>query len=299
MMVAVKKFNTKLILVLFILLGVVGGVTFYFSSKDQDDSGNASQLGRVERRDLIQRITIAGKIFPKRKTIITAPFQGYLKKVYVQVGQAVKAGDPLVSVVQSLVSTSEIFPMRAPFAGKVVYIGKAEGEFVRELDFNDYIMRIDDMEKLYVQSFVPEIDRIKLKVGLETIIKISPILDRSYKGRIEEMSLSALDQSSSRSQVEFPIKIIMLERDERVRSGMSAIIDVVVDKREKVLTLKHQYIHRDEEKNQYYVILNSGQRKNIEVGLQNEESFEILKGVEEGEWVQPVDYLDKVDQDAA
>ena len=250
------------------------------------------EFGSVVKQDLIQRVTIAGTIIPLRKTIITAPYNGYVKKLFVKIGDHVMQGDPIVSIVPSLQYGDNTFPLRSPLTGTVVQVEKSEGEFVREGDPKEFILRIDDISKLYIIANAPEIDRVKVRVGQDAIINASAILSRKYKGIIRELSLAAREKDQwSRSQVvEFPIKIEIIDHDEMIKPGMSVVIDVIAAKKTNVLTLRHEFIRRENEK--YYVVLNSGKRKDIQVGIQNEEGFEIVLGLAEDDKIKQVDFSD-------
>ncbi len=269
------------------LAGLIYGLLSYSGGRNVKDG---KMIGEVVRQDLLQRTTFAGIVTPVKKTIITAPYNGYVKKLYVDIGDKVKQGDPIVSVVQSLQGGDNPFPLRSPLSGIVVQIEKYEGEYAKEGDSKDFILRIDDTSKLYVVANAPEIDRVKIKSGQEAIIKASAILSRSYKGIIREMSLAAREKDQWRNSqvVEFPIRIEITERDEQLKSGMSVVIDVITGKKENVLTLRHEFIRRKDEA--YYVILASGERRELKVGMQNEEGFEIVSGLKEGEKIRQVDF---------
>lgn len=249
----------------------------------------AGAQGVVKRSDLVQRLTIAGAVVPARKTVVTAPYSGYVRKLFVKIGDQLKAGDPIVSISQSLVSSDPVFPLRAPFPGTVVQVEKAEGEFVRENDTKEFILRIDDMSRLYVVANAAEIDRAKMQAGQEALIKASAILDRSYKGVVRELSLAARDKEQwGNSQTEFTARIEVMDADSQLRPGMSVVMDIVAQKREGVLVLGHEFLHKDGE--QYYVVLKDGSRRDVKLGLQNEEATEILSGVDVGDQVLPVDF---------
>lgn len=243
----------------------------------------------VEKRDLVQRVTIAGIIVPARKAVITAPYSGYVQKMFVKIGDVVKKGDPLVSITQTLTTNETAFPLRAPFSGTVVQVNKAEGEYVKEGDTANFILRIDDLSTLYVDATAAEMDRTKIKNGQEAVIKASAILSKEYRGVIKELSLSAQDKDRwARSQVEFPLKLEILNPDSRLRPGMTVLIDIIASRREEVLTLRHEYIYKEDGK--HYVVRKDGKKVPVRLGLQNEESSEIVDGVEEGEQVRQVDY---------
>ena len=110
--------NNKLITGGIIILVLV--TIFLLKSKEKSDSEKSIGIGLVIRQDLVQRVTIAGTVTPLKKTVITAPYSGYVKKIYVKIGDLVKRGDPIVSVVQSLQGGDDVFPLRSPLDGVVV-----------------------------------------------------------------------------------------------------------------------------------------------------------------------------------
>jgi hypothetical protein len=63
---------------------------------------------------------------------------------------------------------------------------------------------------------------------------------------------------------------------------------LIVAQKEKVLTLRHEFVQKDQKG--FFVVRDSGERQDIEVGLQNEEAFEITAGLKEGDKVKPVDF---------
>lgn len=275
-----------------LVLGISGWLLYSKWEKISDTNRKVERISTVTKMDIIQRVTIAGNIVPERKTIVTAPFNGYIKKLYVKIGQIVKKGAPIVSVVQSLQSVDPVFPLRAPFSGTVVTVRKYEGEFVKQDDPKDFILRIDSLENFYIVSNVPEIDMVKIKSGQKAIIKVSAILGKKYNGIVDEISLASKNQEEWRgnSKVEFPAKIKITNQDQDIRSGMSAILDIVTFKKENVLALAHEFILKESDK--YFVLLAKGGRKEIKIGIQNEALFEILNGVTEGEKVRQVDFME-------
>lgn len=289
MMILSNKYIAPTIL---ITTCAVGLYFFSSNSSSKSNSKNKTDIGVVSKQDLIQRVTIAGGVTPNKKAIITAPYNGYVKKLFVKIGDSVKQGDPLVSVTPSLQSNDNPFPLRAPFSGTVVQIEKSEGEFIKEGDIKDFILRIDDTSKMFILANSPEIDRVKVKLNQEAVIKASAIINKQYKGVIRELSLASRNKDEwSRSQiVEFPIKIEITDPDELIKSGMSAVIDIITAKKENVLMLRHEFIRRDNQN--YYVVLETGKRKDIQVGLQNEEGFEVVSGLAEGEKIKQVDFSD-------
>jgi multidrug efflux pump subunit AcrA (membrane-fusion protein) len=278
-------------------LGAVAFISYKQSFQQGADIDHNIE-GEVVRGNLEQKITIAGNIYPEKRSIITAPYDGYIKKMFVKVGDVVKKGDPLVSVALSLQSTEQVFPLRSPLSGTVVLMNKQEGEFVKSRDTNNFIMRVDRLEKLYIKSKVPEIDMVKMKIGQSVSIKMPSVLKGTYKGIVEELSLASKlnEQDWNRNtKVEYLARIKILSPDKVLKPGMTAISDIVTMRKDNVLMLPHEYfIQRDEN---FFVILQDGTEKEVFVGIQNESMFEIIKGVEEGTLVQQVDLMKLYSQD--
>lgn len=274
-----------------VLFGVAGFLVQYLGPKSPKSNGS-QDLTQVERMDIAQRVTIAGNVIPERKTLIAAPFDGYIKKLYVKVGQKVKPGDPIVAVAHSLQSRDPVFPLRAPFKGTVVQVGKAEGAFVRKASKEDFLVRIDSLDRLYIMSQVPEIEITKIKTGLETIIKVSAILGKTYKGVLQELALASKEKQGwrSSSKVDFTARVEILDPDQLIMPGMSTIMDIITQKKEKVLALPHEYVFS--KNNKHFALLEDGRHQQIKVGMQNESHYEIVEGLSEGQKVKAVDFME-------
>ena len=285
-------FQNKKTRIIFLVFMITLFIVFFRSDLSSITGASRKVLrpGVVKKMDLIQRVTIAGIVIPKRKTVIMAPYNGYIKNLYVKMGEQVKKGDPIVSVVQSLQSTDTVYPLRAPFPGKVVQVEKSEGEYVKEGDIKDFIVRIDDLSSLNVLANVSEMDMVKIKLSQEATLKISGIMNHSYHGKLIDLSLAAKEKEQwGRSQVEFVVKVEISDPDDLIKPGMSSIMDIITNRKDRVLVLGHEFIEFKEDK--YFVTMKDGSHREIEVGLQNEENFEIIKGIREGEEVKQIDFL--------
>jgi multidrug efflux pump subunit AcrA (membrane-fusion protein) len=257
--------------------------------------GRPVTTGTVTSGDMIVKVTISGTVMPKRYANIAAPYNGYVQRLFVKIGDRVVAGAPVVSVAQAIGSgQEEVFPLRSPLTGVVAQVWKREGEYVTAggsgPQGDGALVRIDDVSKLTVISNVPEVEIGKLKVGLPVLIRAVAVADRTYNGSISEIALAAREQSGGdRARVEFPLSITISDHDDRIRPGMSVVVDIIVNEVKGALMLPHEFVQRGPQG--YFVTLASGERKNIQVGISNEESFEIKGGVSLGEKVQMVDFL--------
>jgi multidrug efflux pump subunit AcrA (membrane-fusion protein) len=291
-MIQSLKSRTRIVF-LAVSVVIVFAVVFFIRKNANEPT---ERVGKVMREDLVQRVTIAGTTEPLRTTIFAAPYDGYIKKIYVKLGQKVHAGDPIVSITQSIQSSESVFPIRAPFDGTITQVLKNEGQFVKSGDAKEFIARLDDLSKMYIGANSPEIDVLKIKTGFETVIKVSAVLAKNYKGIVREISQAATikEQWGSRAQVEYLVKIEVTDPDENLMPGMTAVVDVLTNKKSAVLTLAHEFIQKDGD--DYSVMMKDGTKRPIKVGLQNEFSFEITEGLSEGDEVLQVDFLKMIEK---
>jgi multidrug efflux pump subunit AcrA (membrane-fusion protein) len=292
-----SKFSRKATVTWFIAILILGLLFWRGRSRSAAaaeggaGAANSATTGKVERRDLVQRVTISGRVASKRRLDVKPSFAGYVQKIFVHIGDDVKAGDPLVTFSPSLGSSEANFPVRAAFAGKVTQVLKTEGESVTDTGDQNVVLRVEDLTDLFVQVSIPELDIAKVKVGQSALIKLSSLAGESFNGKITEIALSAKEKDRwGSSSTEFQAKMLITSKDPRLLPGMSALCDVITNRAEKVLVLPHEYIQQDGEEN-YFVTTLDGQKRLIKLGMQTEEGAEVKSGLTEGEMVKAIDFL--------
>ena len=281
---------------LIVLLVAGGAGAWWYNTRHSEKAEQAAEkMGEVKKGDLIQRVTISGMLAPVHSVSIVAPYDGYVRKLYVKIGDTVREGDPLVTISQlAHGKNEELYPVASPIRGEVVAITKREGESVEHASGNsgqNAILRVDDLSKLYVESDVAEMDYPKLKIGQSVVIRASALAGKSYHGRIDAIAQASKAQGQwERSRVEFAVRILVTDPDALLRPGMSAVVDVITREIKDILVLRHEYIWKEKDADKYYVVTSSGEKKDIAVGEQNDEVFEVRSGLVQGIAVKQVDY---------
>ncbi|MGE0764397.1 MAG: efflux RND transporter periplasmic adaptor subunit [Bdellovibrionales bacterium] len=249
------------------------------------------KTGKVEKTDVIQRTTLNGSLRGNRQSQIQPGYSGYVGKVFVKVGEDVKAGQALVSITQTInQNLNEVFPIRAPFAGKVTQILKQEGEYISTSSSNNALLVLDDLTSMWIDANIPEVDIAKVSLGLEAQIRANALPGRTYKGAVQTLSLSskAATDRWDRGRVEFPAEIRVLDPDQDLKPGMTVVVDVISAKVEGVLAVRHEFVHR--ERGDVFLIDKNDRRYPVELGLSNEDMVEIRSGVSEGFEVKMKDF---------
>lgn len=249
------------------------------------------KLGEVKRQNVIQKVSLNGTIRGLRQSQLQTGYPGYIGKIYVKVGDKVKEGQPLVVVTQTVDQPlAEVFPIRAPFNGTITQILKRQGEYVTTSDDSKNLLVINDLRQMWIDAAVPEVEVGKIALGLEAVIKANALQGRTYKGKLETLSLSPRQATDrwDRGRVEYPSEIRVENPDEKLRPGMTVIIDIISAKVENVLTIRNEYVRKNDEG--FYLVDEKGVNYPIKTGLSNEEMVEVVEGAPEGLKVEMIDF---------
>ncbi|HAG91441.1 MAG TPA: hypothetical protein DCL41_06200 [Bdellovibrionales bacterium] len=280
----------KRILILLILMGTAGCF-----EADQNDLGLKPQA--VTKRDLYQRISMSGTVQTAKQQMVLAPYDGNIKKIYVEIGQKVIVNQPLVSI-ESNASLGSNYPLRSNFPGTVTQISVREGEFVRGKDQSTILVRLDDLSQLFIRAKVSEADYPKLKLGQKADISVQALPSLRLKGEVTQISL-APDGDGSNSwrrgndSVEYPVELKIIEAPSELRPGMSAIVDAITGEKKDALSIPHEYVQR--KGRGFTVETTKGDSIEVKMGLQTDQYLEVLN-IPEGTMIKPVDFYGDLKQ---
>jgi multidrug efflux pump subunit AcrA (membrane-fusion protein) len=252
--------------------------------------GNKSRgelpTAKAEVGDLHQTVAISGTVKAKRESFLPAPYAGYVRKLFVEVGSQVQKGDPLITITANLSPEEVGFPMRAAFDGMVSQVLRSEGDYVTNSGQEARLLKIEDRSQMQIESDVPEADFTKVKLGQRARIRVNAIQGVEFDGEIVQIFQAAreADNSWDRKGGSFPIRIQLKNPTPEVVSGLSSVVEIRVASREKVLRLPQEFVLR--EQGRFAVIKKkSNARVEVKTGLRTESFIEIIEGLSAGDEV--------------
>jgi len=188
--------------------------------------------------------------------------------------------------------------IKAPFDGIVAKINVKEGDIIST---QTALLHFITQQKI-IKISLNEIDAAKVKVGQKAILTFDALPELSLTGKVAEISPVG---TVSQGVTSFDIKIVLDSDEERIKPGMSANAEIIVETKTDVLSLPNSAIKS--EGNSHYVQLIDAPKeikdklkiekaivlpkeikiKNqpVEIGISNDEKTEILSGVSEGDIV--------------
>jgi RND family efflux transporter MFP subunit len=171
----------------------------------------------------------------------------------------------------------------APFDGVVAGITITEGKEISTATLATPAISLVDTSEIEMRGFIDEIDVAMVKVGQAANITLDALPDEEVKGSVVFISpvgtiLAGVVSYETTITLENPVA--------GFKDGMSATAEVIIERRDDVLSIPNRYI-RGTVENPMVVVLVDGQQeqKEITLGLSNGINTEVLSGLQEGEKV--------------
>ncbi len=173
--------------------------------------------------------------------------------------------------------------IRSPIDG---VISKQDAKVGEIFSANENIVSVISANKFEIESNVPEADIAKLKIGDSAKITLDAygdsVIFNAKVVKIDPAETIIEGVATHKTTFQFD------EEDDRIKSGMTANIDILTDKRENVLVIPQRAVAaRDTSK---FVLVDKGtkdfEERKIETGLRGSDgNVEVISGLSEGEWI--------------
>jgi HlyD family secretion protein len=178
--------------------------------------------------------------------------------------------------------------VRSPIDGFVLERMVEQGDPVTPLSTyqeGTELMRMADMGQLIFRGTVDEIDVGKLREGMNVEIKIGALPDARIQGTVRRISLKAKKEESATT---FPVEITLQQTaGATLRAGLSANAEIIIQRREKVLTVPERVVTFAGDTAWVNVPKADGtaEKRIIRTGLSDAITVEVTNGLREGEKV--------------
>ncbi len=135
--------------------------------------------------------------------------------------------------------------MYSPMNGTVSQLNKKVGEMAMGSQFTlDVIMIVSDLSKMQAEVEIDENDVVAVSLNDTARIQIDAFPDTSFLGLVTEIANTGQTQGMSTQEevTNFMVDVFMLDKPERIRPGMSATVDITVDKRKNAVKIPIQCV---------------------------------------------------------
>ncbi len=171
--------------------------------------------------------------------------------------------------------------LTAPHDGTITFVGIREGE----LSGGQAAFVLTDLSEYHIDVNADEIDIGRIAPGQPVTVTLEALPDDTLTGQVDKLAKTAQLESGV---VTYKVTIGLQPTDAPLRVGMTANVDIVTERRENALLVPNRFIRVDRTTGQAFVDLLDGQEirpTEIQIGLRDETSSEVLAGLDEGDVV--------------
>ncbi|MFC1509390.1 efflux RND transporter periplasmic adaptor subunit [Candidatus Omnitrophota bacterium] len=192
--------------------------TALVSAKELEDAENAVKisqnsyyLAQIELNIMEKEIETSGTGSEERivTSKVRAPIDGVITQRYIEEGMLVTSG------ISSVVSGTTIF-------------------------------QIGDLSTQIIKTNISEVDIGKVDVGFSVMISLDAYPDTSFAGRIRHISPVGLLQQG-RNVVSFKTEVEIIDKDPKLKPGMSCDVDVIISEVDSILFLPREAVYEKKE----------------------------------------------------
>lgn len=234
----------------------------------------------AEGADLNEYLFYVGDIKAEAETEVYPKVTGKIIEKLAKEGDTIGKGEILAYIDRDEIGFQfEKAPVESPIDGVVGRIYVDIGTAVSPQSPAGLVVNMDMVK---VKMNVVEKDLPKVKRGQLARVKVDAYPDEVFEGLIEKVS-PVVDLSSRTAMVE----IIMPNLDHRLKPGMFARINILIKEKKDVLVIPRDAIIREDSSNYIFIVGDDNQvhRQRIETGLHENNKFEVISGLNEGQLV--------------
>jgi HlyD family secretion protein len=170
----------------------------------------------------------------------------------------------------------------APFDGVVALVG---ADIDEQVTLGAPMITLIDPSSFYVDVFIDEIDVGQVHIDQEARISLDAFPDQELLGRVDFISPAAVENLGA---VSYSVRVCFDPTAAPLRSGMTANVTIVTERRQDVLLVPSRAISVDRETGMLYVERLADreiQRVEVEIGVQDASYSEVVRGLDEGDQV--------------
>jgi membrane fusion protein (multidrug efflux system) len=233
-----------------------------------DDGGMSQQLASAQNQYALAKTT-----FERQKNLWSQKIGSEIQ--YLQAQTQMISAQKSVAQIKAQIAKTVI---RAPFSGTIDELFVEKGEVVAASAQG--LMRIVNLDNMYVSTYIPESYIGKLKIGTEVDVYLTS-LGKTYKGKVRQ--ISNFINPNNRS---FGIEVSVPNPQNLLRPNQVAKLKVIDYVSKNAIVVPTNVIQQDGQKNSFvYIVTNSSGKTGVAkkaivtTGQSSDNVTEVLNGI--------------------
>ncbi len=185
---------------------------------------------------------------------------------------------------QRLKDTEVYSPIDGIVTVRTAQVGQIISSGISNVNGGTSVMTISDLSKIYINASIDESDIGKVKLSQKADITVDAFPNQKFNGDVVQIASKGTNTSNV---VTFPAKIEIKSKNKGIlKPEMTSNVEIIALKKDNVLVVPNDSVNKS--KGKYFVTVVSGEtqtEKEVKIGANDTESYEILSGLKIGDKV--------------
>ena len=231
---------------------------------------------------VIRSTNLVGTLVGEQQVTVMPKVAGRVTEIARAEGSYVKAGDPILYIVNDIPGMDyKPGPVLSPIDGVV---GKVNVEVGQSAAPGMPVATVASFsDRIRVRAAVSDADLPYAKVGSTADVSVSAIPDQVFSGRVTQVS--PMVDAASRSAT---VEVTLSNSQHRLVPGMTASVRLVVERREHVVAVPLSALFSTDKTRAVVIDGTTARSRPIQTGLVGDDLVEIVSGIQPGDKVATV-----------
>jgi len=251
-------------------------------AKAEEKQAEAVAVVTADTGTVIRSTNLVGTLVGEQQVTVMPKVAGRVTQIARPEGSFVKAGDPILFIVNDIPGMDyKPGPVLSPIDGVV---GKVNIEVGQNASPGTSVATVASYaERIRVRAAVSDADLPYVKIGSSADASVSGIPDQLFSGRVTQIS-PMVDPASRSATVE----IMLSNSQHKLVPGMTASVRLVVERREHVVAVPASALFATDKTRAVVVEGATARFRTIQTGLAGDDMVEIVSGIQPGDKVATV-----------
>jgi membrane fusion protein (multidrug efflux system) len=250
--------------------------------KTEEKQAVAVAVVTADTGTVIRSTNLVGTLVGEQQVTVMPKLAGRVTKIARAEGSYVKAGDPILYIVNDIPGMDyQPGPVLSPISGVV---GKVNVEVGQTAAPGMPVATVASFaDRIRVRAAVSDADLPYVMAGSTADVSVSAIPDQVFSGRVTQ--ISPMVDAASRSAT---VEVTLSNSQRRLVPGMTASVKLVVERRERVVAVPLSALFSTDKTRAVIIDGTTARSRPIQTGLVGDELVEIVSGIQPGDKVATV-----------
>ncbi len=250
--------------------------------KAEEKQAVAVAVVTADTGTVIRSTNLVGTLVGEQQVTVMPKVAGRVTEIAKPEGSFVKAGDPILYIVNDIPGMDyKPGPVLSPISGVVgkvnVEVGQSAAPGMPVATVASY------SDRIRVRAAVSDADLPYVKTGSTADVSVSAIPDQTFSGRVTQ--ISPMVDAASRSAT---VEVTLSNSQHRLVPGMTASMRLVVEHHEHVVAVPLSALFSIDKTRAVTVDGTTAKFRTIQTGLVGDDMVEIVSGIKPGDKVATV-----------